>query len=593
MGVSFKLNEVPFSFFGSWMSLSIPAGHSELYFRNHHFKSHDLFALQGVVNGRIVPLKIDAQPACLVLTAGEAGRVEICFESPHTVRMRGQGMGLRCIGKRIHAYRDGPGLAVFNFRSALRRYQFEILRGQFRLAGAYAAPEEDLENMANLPVEGHGPGSPQAQPDQQSLTLVPDPEGVWELAIDEFWSTWRRPGRKAFEDCLASARTAFAAFLDSMPPAPPSWARARELAAYINWSCTMSPCGLVQRPTIFMSKNWMTSVWSWDQCFNAMALASGQPELAMDQMLTLVDHQDEFGAYTDAFNDVEKHYNYAKPPIHGFTLGEIRKRLPRPLKREVVQTMYESLSRQAGWWMTDRCRRGEGLDALPYYLHGNDSGWDNSTMFAKGVPLVAPDLVALLILQMEQLADLAGVLDKADEASAWRQRADGLFQGMMAQLWRGDHFVARLANGGADVECRSLIPMLPLILGHRLAASVRECLKTGMEGHLTEWGLATERVDSACYVADGYWRGPIWAPSTFLAVVGLDRCGYTALADQVALRFCKLCDQSGFAENFDACTGQGLRDRAYTWTASVFLLLAQRLVAGRGPVEPNDARGQS
>jgi hypothetical protein len=36
-----------------------------------------------------------------------------------------------------------------------------------------------------------------------------------------------------------------------------------------------------------------------------------------------------------------------------------------------------------------------------------------------------------------------------------------------------------------------------------------------------------------------------------------------------------MCETSGFAENFDALTGRGLRDRAYTWTASGYLLLAE------------------
>lgn len=31
----------------------------------------------------------------------------------------------------------------------------------------------------------------------------------------------------------------------------------------------------------------------------------------------------------------------------------------------------------------------------------------------------------------------------------------------------------------------------------------------------------------------------------------------------------------GFAENFDAQTGEGLRDRAYTWIAAVYLILAR------------------
>ena len=36
---------------------------------------------------------------------------------------------------------------------------------------------------------------------------------------------------------------------------------------------------------------------------------------------------------------------------------------------------------------------------------------------------------------------------------------------------------------------------------------------------------------------------------------------------------------SGFAENFDALTGKGLRDLAYTWTASVALVLARDYLA--------------
>ncbi len=36
----------------------------------------------------------------------------------------------------------------------------------------------------------------------------------------------------------------------------------------------------------------------------------------------------------------------------------------------------------------------------------------------------------------------------------------------------------------------------------------------------------------------------------------------------------RLCDKSGFAECFDALTGAGQRDRAYTWTASIFFLFA-------------------
>jgi len=60
---------------------------------------------------------------------------------------------------------------------------------------------------------------------------------------------------------------------------------------------------------------------------------------------------------------------------------------------------------------------------------------------------------------------------------------------------------------------------------------------------------------------------------------GLDRAGERDLARELATRFCRSCAKSGAAENFDALTGDGLCDRAYTWTSSVFLLLANRFGA--------------
>ena len=549
----FDVGQVPFSTFGSWMAVSVPQKETDIHFCNYHNGVNKLWPLQVLADGQVVKPEITAHPWLLVLSHGE-GLVEICFERPTTVRMRGRGIGLQFGGKNL-AYSEEPHLVTLN-KPHSRRYQVEMLHGSVALQPL--VPTQPLYPLVVL--------------------VSPAEDDCWELAIDEYWSTWKRPARAAFDECLASARKAFTAFLDTMPAVRPQDRPARELAAYIDWSCAVGPCGLIKRPTLFMSKNWMCNVWSWDQCFNAMALAGGHPELAMDQMLTLVDHQDEFGSFPDSINDVKIHFNFSKPPVHGLAFQEILRRMPQRPSRKVMERMYLSLGKQAEWWMNYRVRAATGgTPSLPHYLHGNDSGWDNSTMFDKGVPLVAPDLAALLVAQMDALADLAVELGRQPEADRWKERADRLLADLLARLWRGDHFVAQLATDGTVVECESLIPWLPLILGTRLSPDIRAALKKGIEAHLTEWGLATEKVGSPRYTNDGYWRGPIWAPSTWLAVTGLDRAGYHDLADTVAERFCRLCAKSGFAENFDALTGEPLCDRAYTWTASVFLFLAERI----------------
>jgi glycogen debranching enzyme len=95
---------------------------------------------------------------------------------------------------------------------------------------------------------------------------------------------------------------------------------------------------------------------------------------------------------------------------------------------------------------------------------------------------------------------------------------------------------------------------------------------------LTGNGLATERLGSPYYESDGYWRGPIWAPSTLMIVDGIESSGEREFARQLKLRYCRMAARSGFAENYDAASGVGLRDGAYTWSASVFLIFAHQLL---------------
>ena len=75
------------------------------------------------------------------------------------------------------------------------------------------------------------------------------------------------------------------------------------------------------------------------------------------------------------------------------------------------------------------------------------------------------------------------------------------------------------------------------------------------------------------------WRGPIWAPTTMIVAEGLEAAGEIELAQEIRRRFCRTVARSGMAENFDALTGGPLRDRAYTWTSSVFLIFAHQLFA--------------
>ena len=129
---------------------------------------------------------------------------------------------------------------------------------------------------------------------------------------------------------------------------------------------------------------------------------------------------------------------------------------------------------------------------------------------------------------------------------------------MLRLTWKGDHFVPVHSGDHRTMESESLLLYLPILLGKRLPADVRAKLVAGLKrqgAFLTDNGLATESTRSPHFQRDGYWLGPIWAPSTMVIAEGLDAVGEKALAQDLRRRFCRMAQRSGMVENFEAISG--------------------------------------
>ena len=566
-GPAFNIRDIPFSSHGSWFDISpVTAEHvraQDLHLISHQGGMHPVLRLVSVrePRGERVDARWNATPGRLRWT-GQDGHIELTYQSADTLRLRGTGMGLRISASAeqltpfsgtyfLHDPVDGS--YVFTSYETGRRYRITVLTGRaIDVRGCEALGTADRA---------------------LTLTDTHDGTGSWEAAVEELDSArppYARAG--AHEQIADLAESAFTRFAEAVTPWRTPDTPAVELAAYVVWSATVRPSGFLRRPAVLMSKHWMDKVWSWDHCFNALALAPGAPELAWDQFQIMFDHQDESGALPDSVTHSEILYNFVKPPIHGWALRHLRQRLPRPLDHAELTEAYTRLERWTTFWLTTRRAPGQ---TLPHYQHGNDCGWDNATTFDPGRLQITADLAAFLVLQLRELADLADELGLGEQAAAWARTAETIQGAMIRELWTGERFQARSPRTGQSTTSLSLLDLMPIALGEHLPADISARLAAHIETHLTQHGLATERPDSPHYQADGYWRGPIWAPATVLIEDGLRRAGHHRLADEISARFRALCENSGFAENFDALTGEGLRDRAYTWTASSYLLLAE------------------
>ena len=566
-GPIFAIHDVPFSYRGSWFGISPVIAEQthadDLHLVSHQTGMHPILRFVPLRDGERAETRIVATPAQLTWQHKDGGRIDLAYQDASSIRVRGTGLGLRVelVATTLtpfsgsYLFRDPiDGAHVLTSYETGRRCRITVVAGWI----ADAIGVEDLGAA------------------DRCLTL--SAASGWEIAIEEY-ETARPPfdAGRAFDDVALATAREFTAFADSVAPWRNDRTPAAELAAYVLWSATVDPAGFLTRPGVLMSKHWMDKVWSWDHCFNALALATGEPALAWHQYQLPFDHQDPTGALPDSVTHSEVLYNFVKPPIHGWALRRLREHLD--LDRHQLNETYTRLGAWTRFWLDHRRAPGR---VLAHYQHGNDSGWDNATTFDHDRVIETADLAAFLVLQLQELVALATELGRPEDARRWREEAASVRDALLSELWQGSRFVARSAHTTRPRASSSLLELMPIVLGDDLPTDISAELATRIAGHLTDHGLATEPLDSPEYVADGYWRGPIWAPTTILIEDGLRRAGYPELADTISQRFRALCEKSGFAENFDAETGTGLRDRAYTWTASSYLILAARACANNG-----------
>lgn len=578
MKYQFNPRRIPWSSPGSVISISERPQASDsyrgsneetdrsLYLRSVSAKSGapELFALEPApaVTRTGAPDSLDFQaealPYVLTLMAND-GTVELCFDGPSRLLVRGQGVALRLARREWrpfdHVVRISERTAILHAYKNRLRIRLWLEHGSLRID----APWERVRCPRAL------------------VDLVPDESGVlsasMEFSEDDFPQDV--PTIVPFADTITTQRENWDAWLARHDETDEEPIRA---AAYLNWSSIVGPVGILKRPTMYMSKFKMTNCWGWDHCFNAIAYARRHPELAWNQFITFFEHANEHGMIPGSINDV-MHNWVPKPPVHGWAFDLLLEANPSYFEQKIDEVVGP-LAQWTDWWFT---HRDYNRDGCPQYDHGNDSGWDNATSFHRGPGVDSPDLTAFLAYQSRVVARLAR--RSGDHAVSRRNdaQADRLEHLLMERFWDGTQFRGRQMQTDDWVPGDSLLNFMPVVLGEHLPPEVQQKLASALADRSrfrTQWGLATESIASDFYDPYGYWRGPIWAPSTLIVIDGLRRMGRSQQAGDLARDFCRLVENGGFAENFHAATGAPLRDPTYTWTSSTYLYLRENYMKG-------------
>jgi putative isomerase len=343
----------------------------------------------------------------------------------------------------------------------------------------------------------------------------------------------------------------------------------------------VEPLGRIAHEAMMPSKVQYVGIWNWDACFHALAFRHADPELARNQLRTMLACQLPDGMIPDAVHDEEViadieyplRAEVTKPPIMAWAALKLDETDP---DLEFLQEIYVPLVRWNAWWFS---MNDDDADGLAQYNHPYSSGLDDSPLWDYGMPVESPDLNTYLCVQMGSLAMIAEALAMQSEADMWRRRSAAIVQRMIEDFWDEESGFFRALHNNEPIEVTTPFNLYPLWTGQ-----LPDAIRDRLIGHLTDpqkfWGdivIPSVARDDPHYDPDAMWRGPVWANINYIFVEALRQIGKHELAQELRDKTLKLImDQPGMHEYYNSDTGEPppTAADAFGWTAAVFIDLA-------------------
>jgi hypothetical protein len=340
-------------------------------------------------------------------------------------------------------------------------------------------------------------------------------------------------------------------------------------------------------------------MWLWDSCFHSIAWASLHDRRSVIELRRALHMQFTNGflphmvyagpnsVYRGPRSDVSC---FTQPPVYALATTWARRQ-----KLSVPDGLSRQISLALSYFTTQRFR-----DGLAFVVHPWETGCDDSPRWDSWYGGSAWNAAGWLARDQELVT--ATEFGEEEGDAVWNTEfvcAPSLFNGILShafllaseltgdsgqrrgsfeigeamddRLWDDTQgvYVDRPLVGGGDSHRAPTLDGVLSALGSVRPERARACLDQLRDPatFAAPWGLRYLPARDPRYLADAYWRGPSWPQLEFLAVQACRRWGEDDLADQIADRGKRAILRSGWAEYWNAESGDGRGARPQTWAS--------------------------
>ncbi|HRU05382.1 MAG TPA: trehalase family glycosidase [Candidatus Brocadiia bacterium] len=342
-------------------------------------------------------------------------------------------------------------------------------------------------------------------------------------------------------------------------------------------------------------------MWLWDSVFHSLAMDHVDPRLSWELLKSVLDTQAPDGFIAHQTSVAGKSSNVTQPPLLAWGVWQCyRARKDRPCLEYALPRLEAYLE----WNLKNRDTNHNGL--LEWKMHENarcrcgESGLDNSPRFDSGAVMDAVDFSAIQAHDMRCAARIAAEMGMKSRASRWNDRAAAMEAKVNEKLWdETDGFYYDRKVDGELVKVKAVSGFFPLLMDDVPAARVDKLVRALNDPALfaTACPVPSVALSEPSFGTD-MWRGPMWANTNFLVILGLARHGRMqearALAGKTVAMIRKHYERAGVLFEFFDSKDQTLPERMdrkgpcdppynirkkvhcirdYHWTAAVALCL--------------------
>jgi neutral trehalase len=361
------------------------------------------------------------------------------------------------------------------------------------------------------------------------------------------------------------------------------------------------------------------TIFAWDSFFNALELSVENPALARTIVEAVLKTQYDNGNIPNWRGRYGGTPDRSQPPVGSFV---VLKLYLRTRDRSLLEFAFPYLVRWSEWWSAPKREGAGGTESAEgaegragrrrrdgngngLFEWGSDSAllssnpppweagadgrqraawesgqddlpnWDEARWDgdAETLAVESVDINALLALDYECLATIAGELGDLANQAKYRMRYQQLVQRVNETLWDEERgiYVDRHWDGrfSSRLAASSFLPLIAGIPDHARANRMLESLLN----ETLFWGqyvVPTISRNDPAFGDQQYWRGCIWPPTNYLIYQGLRRYGFHAAAAELASRSVDLFlatwrEYQLCCENYDSRTGEGAGHRYQSW----------------------------